>query len=160
MKRFLLLFAALAAPALAVPQTIRLQDALAMRDAVAGVLKGHVVVTQGAKDQQPVVTVEPFDIGTPALIALGHDKRALSDAVQAYDDFRGLVQSQNGITGRADDSHESVVKANQQLTEWVAKHPTVSVDLEPISLDDLQLAKNKFDNDAVFGVLGPILKTK
>ena len=145
------------AVAFATPQTIKTTDALAMREAITGILKGHVVVTPGAKDAQPVVTVEPFDLATSALLALSHDKHALTEALAGFDSAKADIMAADGITGRSDDSHDSVAKANRQISDEVKAHPTVTVDLEPIKIDDLQLPKNKFDNDQVFGTLGPIL---
>jgi hypothetical protein len=160
MKHLLGLLAFLPAVALATPQAVKIQDALAMRDAITGILKGHVVVTPVAKDAQPVVTVEPFDIGTGALLSLGHDKHALNDALADFDSTKSDILTAKGITGRADDTHAAVAMVNADIAAYVKAHPTVTVDLEPISLDDLQISKNKLDNDAVFGVLGAILKTK
>ena len=145
------------AVALATPQTIKVTDALAMREAITGILKGHVVVTPGAKDVPPVVTMEPFDLATSALLALSHDKHALTEALAGFDSAKSDILAANGITGRTDDTRESVVKANAQISAEIKKNPTVTVDLEAIKIDDLQLPKNKFDNDQVFGTLGPIL---
>lgn len=144
--------------AAATPVTIRTTEAFAMRDAITAILKGHLVITPGAKDAAPIITTEPFDITPDALLALGHDKDMLEAALSDLDNLRTDVTNQAGVTGRADDTHDAILKANTAWAAALKKYPTVTVDLDPIPLDGLQLTKNKFTNDDVFGALSALLK--
>lgn len=158
-KIIILLFAALLpAVAFCTPVTIKTSEAIAMRDAITSVLHGQLTITPGAKDSAPVVAYVPFDIGSDTLIALAHDKHAINAALSDLDDQRSAAMTANGITGRTDDTRDAVAKANAAWAAALKKIPNVTLDLDTVTLDGLNVSKNKFNNDDIFDALAPILK--
>ncbi len=157
------LLAAAPAPARAEPprlnyaQLTDLADSLVKMD---GAERAYENVALGGGQTATRILRVPYDLRTPVRVALANDLSKVKVGLAAYEQKRQLAL--NTVSPGAPEKVQSDPALLAKFaTAWnVATAETVPVDLELVTLDDLNLEKNKDLPGTTISGLAPIIKPK